>query len=335
MWAAVVAAAFCSLTAGAQTCQTAKDMGESSRTALVATAQRYFAMVTQGDVASLRQNAIPGLAGSFGGIEAVVTEQKPNLAGTQPVVRPPFLLLAQGTAPFERAEFLCGVFGKAGQTADSTVFVIPGLPPGDYAAAILDVTTAKGPYTVTFVLQQLSGAWKLAGMYVKSSLVAGHDAKWYIERGRAFKAKGQTHNAWLYFLQGRDLLVPVAFMSTMETDKLYDEMQAGLPADLASAAHALQITAQVGLPGTPQVNKTFSVVQMFPLAVGNDLNLIVKYQAADISNTGQIFQDNMGVIRAMVTKYPEFREGFAGVVARAVDPTGRDFGSMLAMKDIK
>ena len=74
---------------------------------------------------------------------------------------------------------------------------------------------------------------------------------------------------------------------------------------------------------------------MFPEVVGNDLDLIVKYQAADISNTNQAYQSNVAVIKALVTKYPEVRDAFAGVVARAVDPSGRDYGTLLAMKDIK
>ena len=74
---------------------------------------------------------------------------------------------------------------------------------------------------------------------------------------------------------------------------------------------------------------------MYPEVVGNDLDLIVKYQAADVSNANQAYQDNVAVIKALVAKYPEVREAFAGVVARAVDPNGRDYGTLLAMKDIK
>jgi len=92
---------------------------------------------------------------------------------------------------------------------------------------------------------------------------------------------------------------------------------AGSPADLVAGA------------------RTYKLTSMFPLPVGNDLDLIVKYEVPDISNSTQTFQDNMAVIKALVTKYPELREAFAGVVARAVEPSGRDYGSLLAMKDIK
>jgi hypothetical protein len=43
----------------------------------------------------------------------------------------------------------------------------------------------------------------------------------------------------------------------------------------------------------------------------------------------------MAVIKALVTKYPELRDAFAGVISRAVDPQGHDYGTLLPMKDIK
>jgi hypothetical protein len=61
----------------------------------------------------------------------------------------------------------------------------------------------------------------------------------------------------------------------------------------------------------------------------------VKYQAADVSNTAQAYQDNIALIKALLAKYPEFRDAFSGVVARAVDASGRDYGSLLPMKDVK
>ncbi len=310
------------LPAAAQSCQTAEDMDGATRAALVSAAQRYYGMVTQGDVASLRENAIPNLASNFGGVEAAVTGSKGSLLGVQPAPRPPYLLKADGTAPLERAEFLCGVFNQNGQTANSAVFVIPNLPPGSYAVTILDAITAKGPYTVSFVLRQDGSAWKLAGFYVKAAQAAGHDGPWFADRAREFKAKGQLRNAWLYAAQARELLVPVPFMSTLKTDKLYDEFQTAKPADLPP-------------PDIMAAGKAFKITTLYSLPVNNELDLIVKYASADVSNTAQTFQDNQAVIKAVVAKYPEFRDAFDSVVVRAVEPSGRDFGSLLPMKDIK
>lgn len=309
----------------AQSCFTSGDMEEATRTALVNTAKRYFDMASRGDSEALRQNAIAGVASDFGGIETAVKENQPSFAGTQAAPRPPFLLKTEGQEPLERGEFLCGVFGPRGQTADSAVFLLNNLPPGSYGVAILDVPTAKGPYTLSFVLQQQGSDWKLGGFYVKITQAAGHDGAWFADRAREFKAKGQLRNAWLYFLQARDLLSPVPFMSTMVTDKLYDEMQALKPPDLP-ANDPVDLVAG---------SKTYKLTSIFPLGVNSDLDLVVKYQAADISNSVQTYRDNMAVIKALVAKYPEFRDAFASVVARAVEPSGRDYGSLLNVKDIK
>jgi hypothetical protein len=316
----------CAGFAHAQTCFTASDMDEPTRTVLVSTANRYFDMVARGDSATLRQNSIASVASDFSGIETVIKDNQPNLAGAQATPRSPFLLKAEGTAPLPHAEFLCGVFGKVGQTADSAVFEIPNLPPGSYGVVTLDVPTAKQKYAVSFVLQQEGKDWKIGGLYVKEMQIAGHDGNWFADRARAFKAKGDNHNAWFYYLEARDLLVPVSFMYTQITDKLADEAEAAKPADLPAAGKTVDLAA---------AGKTFRVTAMFPVVVKQDFDLVAKYQSADVSNTTQTFQDNTAVMKALVAKYPELRDAFDGIVARAVEPSGRDYGSLLPMKDIK
>jgi hypothetical protein len=242
------------------------------------------------------------------------------------MVRPPFLLTVEGPEPLARAEFLCGVFGKSGQTKDSAVFVLPNLPPGKYSVSILDVNGGQDVKTLTFVLQQAGTDWKLAGFFPKSSQAAGHDASWFTQHARDFKAKAQNHNAWLYYREAIALSAPVDFMSTLATDQLYDEAQAAQPSDMPTNESTIDMSSG---------GKIYHLTEIFPLAVGDDLDVVVKYQAADVSNTAHTFQENKVVIKALVAKYPEFREAFAGVVARAVEPSGRDYGSLLAMKDVK
>ncbi len=284
--------------------------------------QNYYQMAAHGDAAALRKNAIPSLATNFSGIEGAVKENEPNLAAAQPAPRPPFLLKAEGNAPAARAEFLCGVFGAQGQTRDSAVFAIPNLPPGNYAIVTLDAVSTRGAYTVSFVLQQQGRDWKLGGFYVRLTQLAGHDGNWFADRARDFKAKGQNHDAWFYYGEARELLVPVPFMATAVTDKLYDEMQTVKPADLPP----FDLTAGA---------KTYKVTDLFPVPVAQDFDLVVKYQSADVSDSGRTFQENTAVMKALVAKYPELRVAFAGIVVRAVEPSGRDYGSMLPMKDIK
>ena len=65
------------------------------------------------------------------------------------------------------------------------------------------------------------------------------------------------------------------------------------------------------------------------------LDLVVKYQQADISDSSQTYQSNMAVIRGLASRLPELRGAFAAVVARAVTPAGQEYGTLLATEDIK
>ncbi len=323
LWIAVLGIAFWPLGARAQICQTSSDLDDATRSAITAAAQRDFGMAAKGDVAALRQSSIPSLASDFSGIEATIKDHQQDLASAQGTVKGVFLL--DGSTPSPHAEFDCGVFGKSGQTANSAVFYLDNLPAGKYAVVLLDANSAKGKTMFSVILQQEGTDWKLGGLYVKAAQVAGHDSDWFLARAREYKTKGQMHNAWLFYTQARLLTSPLIFMGTLATDKIADEAQAIQPTDLP-------VGKTIDLPaGTA----TYKLISMFPQIVGNDLDLIVKYQAADISNTNQAYQGNIAVIKAVAAKYPEVRDAFAAIVARAVDPTGRDYGTLLAMKDIK
>jgi hypothetical protein len=39
-------------------------------------------------------------------------------------------------------------------------------------------------------------------------------------------------------------------------------------------------------------------------------------------------------MKALLLKFPELRDAFDGVVARGVEASGRDYGTLLPMKDI-
>jgi hypothetical protein len=310
----------------AQSCETSADLDETTRAAITTTAQRDFDMAARGDTASLRQKAAASLAADFSGIEAAIKDHQKDLAGAKATPRSAFLLGVDGTGPLAHGEFYCGVFGKNGQTATSAVFYLDNLQPGKYGVVILDAVSPAGKDTFSIILEQAGSDWKLGGLYIRGTMLAGHDGDWYMARAREYKSKGQTHDAWFYFLEARDLASPLSFMSTAATDKLYDESRSSQPADLPVDGKNADLAAG---------GATYKLTAIFPQAVGDDLDLVVKYQATDIANTSQAYQNNVAVMKALITKYPELKDAFAGIVARAVDPSGRDYGTLLAMKDIK
>ncbi len=309
-----------------QSCQVASEMGEATRKPIADAGQRFFDWAAKGDVASMRQAAIPSLAGAFGNAESLVKAHQADLAGGQATLKSVFLLDAAGSAPLPRAQFYCGVFGKNGQTPGSAEFDFENLPPGKYAVAVLDVTSPKARTSFSVILQQTGSDWKLGDIYIEPAAIGGHDSDWFAARAREYKAKGQTHSAWLSMVEARALVSPIPIMSTLATDKLYDEAKTMQPTDFPADGKTADLAAS---------GSTYKLTSVFPQTIGSDLDLVVRYQVADVSNTNKAYETNVAVMKALVTKYPELRDIFAGMVARAVDPGGRDYGTLLAMKDIK
>ena len=309
----------------AEQCYNANDMDAATRGAMERAAVQYFNDFASGNAADLQRNANASLAANFAGVQAAMTENQPVLSGGQATARATYQLETGGTGTLDRAEFLCGIWG----TPQFVSFDLTNLPAGRYGLVIEDVKTSKQPYYVSFVLQQEqpNGPWKLAGFPPPTPAeVLGHDAPWYLTKAREFKSKGQAHNAYFYYQQARALVAPVSFMSDTPLVKLDREAEQSIPADLP-------VKGPVALAAAN--GKSYSLTQVFPVVVEGGMDLVVKYSLPDISDTGKTFQDNSAVISALVKTHPEYRETFQGIVARAVDPSGHDYGTLLAMKDIK
>jgi hypothetical protein len=305
-----------------QTCSSGADLDNATKTAIDNAAKQYLDMSKNGDVAGLKANAIPGIAGDFGAIEQAVITNKPFLGeGTSSITGTYLLDASDAKAALPRADFYCGIYNSP----DRLSFSIPNLPPGKYALVIQKVS-GKDPITLSLVLQNVGGAWKLAGYYPRLDSINGHDGQWYLTQARAYKGQGKALDAWFYYLTAWDLTAPVNFMSTPQLDKIAEEMQSARPASLPSDSAPVSLSAN---------GKTFRVTELTAVPVDNKLDLRVVYQNANAADSGAAFQDNMAVIRAIVAKYPELRDGFDSVIARAVDNSGHEYGSLLPMKDIK
>ena len=302
------------------TCSTAAEMDATNKNSIQQAAERYAQLAIAGDAQTLRSNAAPALASSFASVQTALDSNKNNFAAAQASTRSVFLL--EQSAPNPKGEFFCGVMNAG----DYTAFAIPNLPPGRYAVAVEDVKGGKSALTISEILQQQGNAWKLAGFYVRQSQIGSHDGTWYLQQARELKSRGQNRTAWFYYLTAWTLQAPLSFMSNNQLDKIADEMQKVRPADLPTAQSPMSLAAG---------GKTFQVISLEALPVGDALDLVVRYKTSSIADTRQTFADNMSVMKAVMDQYPEYRQAFGAVVARAVDPSGQDYGSMMETAKLK
>jgi hypothetical protein len=297
-------------------------MDPATQRAVERAAQGYFQMAARGDTAGMRQNAVAALVSDFAPVEAAVRGHQAIFATTPlPLVRAEYLLETEGATPQERTEFYCGVWS----TPDFTLFVLNNLTPGRYAVVVLETTLGKSTYRLALVLAEQQQSWKLAGFYPRSAEIAGHGATYFWEMARAYKSQKQFRNAWFYYLTARELLMLVPFMSNQQLEQMGSEVS-GLPPQ--------------GLPGEKPVDliaggKVFKVAEVYVVPGESGLELVVRHQVADASKAGPTHLENLALIKGWVSTYPEYREAFTAVVARATDAAGHDYGSRLEMKDIK
>jgi hypothetical protein len=309
--------------AHSQACYTGSEIDAATAKAVEAAAKQYFDMSAQGDVAGLRTNAMPEVAANFGGIEQAVVSNKLFFAQGQPSDTRIFVLDAsESKTALQRAEFYCGIYNSP----DRVGFSIPNLPPGRYAVSIAKVT-GQHPITLTMILQDAGkNSWKLAGYYARLNSIGEHDGQWFLSKAREYKQKGQRYNAWFYYLTAWDLTAPVDFMGTPQLDKLSDELQAARPGDLPSAAAPLELAAG---------GKMFKIIDMAAVPVPGDLDVRVQYETPDAGTPTLATQDNLAVSKALLTKYPELRDAFGAVIARATDDLGHTYTTLTPMRDVK
>jgi hypothetical protein len=166
------------------------------------------------------------------------------------------------------------------------------------------------------------GGWRLAGFYIRPQSAAGHDGIWYLEHARGYKAKGQNHNAWFYYVTSWDLLAPVTFMETALLAKITQESGSIQPKDIP-----------VGSPVTYVANgKNYSLTDMSISRLENGLDLSIKYSVASTADFNSTQTDARNLASAFATQYPELKEIFNTLWTHAVDGKGGEVVGLVSLK---
>jgi Ca-activated chloride channel family protein len=298
--------------ASAQTCLREPEMAPPDRSALETTAQQVFSQASRADLAALRAGSSSLLQSSFGGIAAAVNDNHTALAGANAQTRAIYLL--QSGAASSDGHFYCGVFTANGLAPGGAEFSLPGLAAGRYGIVIQDVTGSQGPYVLSTIYQE-SGGWRLAGFYVHPLTAVGHDGVWFRERAREFKNKGQSHNAWLYYMTAWELLAPIAVMDTRLLGRITIEAGAALPRDFPDGNRPTTISAN---------GRSYSVSEVNVYRGSTTLNVVLKFAVSSTADFNSTQAEAHAVASAFGAQYPELRDAFNNVWAHAIDAKGGD-----------
>jgi hypothetical protein len=316
----------------AEVCTTQSQMSAADRDGLAAAARGLAAKVQANDVSGLRAATVAEYAKDFSGIGDVVGATSIKVKGGSPEVEQVYLLdgtqlkrAADGAAP--DAQFFCSL-NKTEAEAD---FLIPGLAPGRYGFAMVDVRGGAAPWRLSFVLRQESGQWAMAGFYPKPLTAAGHDGLWYWTQARAMTAEKEHWNAWLYYQQAGYLLRPTNFIQSTHLEKLKAEESAAAPPALSDGVS----------PETPLVVKAADGQEYHFTELGVDdslgkekIDVIAHLKVEQVGDPVAAKKRNTDATAALLAAYPEMRKAFHGVWMFAETQGQNPFATEQAMSEI-
>ncbi|WP_263384181.1 hypothetical protein [Granulicella arctica] len=295
----------------AEICTTQSLMAPADRDTLAQVAKDLALKMQMADAAGLRSESVAEVAKDFAGISEVVASTAPKLKGTSLAVDQVYLLDAStlkrnadgGAAD---AQFFC-TLNKSTAEAD---FLIPALPPGKYAFAIVDADSPTAPWRLSFLLRQEQGKWLMAGLYPKATTAGGHDGLWYWTQARQMVSRKEPWSAWLYYQQSASLLQPAGFVQSSHLEKLRNEATAAAPPALSEG-----ITNDI-----PLVVKAKDGVEYRFTSLGTDdslntpsVDLAVHLKADPIADQAAARKRNIAAMSALLAAYPELRKPFHGV----------------------
>jgi len=335
--------------AHAETCTTQSGLSEPDRTALAGAARTLADKILANDTAALRTLSVADVQQNFTALQYLAGSTAAVLTGATPTVEQVYLLdatslkrNADGTAP--DAQFFCSL-NRSTMEAD---FLIPALPPGKYAFAMINVAPPAGaakpaPWRLSFLLRQEpvpptgQPKWLLAGFYPKPLTAAGHDGLWYWTQARQLAKDKQLWNAWLYYQAAAILLRPADFVLSSHLDKLHTEQTAAAPPVLSEG-----VSVDAPLVVKAANGDEFHFTSLTVLDSGQPALDIVAHFRADPPAGATAAPDpaaarkrNNDATLALLTAYPELRKPFHGISIFADTAGQPPFATSQPMADIK
>jgi len=316
----------------AEVCTTQSKMAAADRDALASRARQLAAMVQANDVSGLHAATAAEYAKDFGGLGDVVAGVAPKLKDGTLVVEQVYLLDASdlkhgadGSLP--AAQFYCSL----NQSPAEADFLIPGMGPGKYALAIVESENATSPWRLSFLMRQDQNQWDLAGFYPTTMWAAGHDGLWYWRQARTMAANNQHWNAWLYYLQAEDLLLPARFIQSTHLEKLRSERATVAPPALSEG---VSVQAPLVVKAADGSEYHFTGLGVDDSLGKEKIDVTAHLKVDQIGDVAAANKRNAAAMSALVAAYPELRNAFHGVWIFAQAPGQNPFATEQPMSEI-
>ncbi|MEJ0060253.1 MAG: hypothetical protein WDM79_12040 [Terricaulis sp.] len=190
---------------------------------------------------------------------------------------------------------------------------------------LTDASRGDTERTTSVWMEHEDGAWRVRGVHFAVSQICGDDAAALWEAAKEQRARGHELNAGMLYVAARGTLQRGAFFQ----DRLWQDFAAD------EATFVAPTYLQGPMPLTlPLGGRNYSVTALQYTGVGDgDVVLVIQYAAGAWQSTDQANAMNHALIDAFNAAYPEWRETFDAVVARAQNADGTTTFGTVYTKD--
>jgi hypothetical protein len=307
----------------AASCKTESQLTPVDREALSSATRTVTSAIQSGDVQALQADTIPAVASDFSGIASSVQALAPLVQKATITINNLYGLDAATEAPgAPTTDFYCGT--------PVVILNFNGLPPGNYALAIVHASGVPQPQQISLILAKTpENRWMLAGLFDRPMVDAGHDGLWYWINARQFAQKKMDWNAWFYYRLAANLLDPVDFLSSPNLDKLHRETDQVHPTNLPG-----------NKPLILNVNgNTYQVTAIDTTSALGALDLEVHYlpdtsQVSQLHDPPSARKQVLDVMTTLLALHPEIQDAFHGIWVHADQGDASVFSLELPMNQI-
>ena len=304
----------------AQTCTTQAKMTPQLRSSMSGAASGFAEAVQRDDVAQVQAKTIAEFASgpAFAPTANLVRETSSRLQGEALEVTQIYELDSNLAA--SKSATVTNFNCPLAATTSEVDFSIPDLPPGIYGFAMVEARGDR-PWLLSFLFQQDSGQWDLAGFYPRARLADGHDGLWYWRSARKYANADELWLAWLFYGEADTLLRPANFVTSTDLDRLRSERWSAAPPDLiggVSPDHPL-VLKDSGAQGVSATYR-FSGLSAEGSEDGKHLNLILHLIGDGTASGAGAEARSRAAARAMIDAHMELRQAFYSVWVFTMPP---------------
>jgi hypothetical protein len=292
-------------------CHTADDINATTRSEVTTESLKFARAAFDGDAPQAFEQLTDEAKKNVSQEQLTNIFQGMKASGPYDSLRVERLMAVTGRGHMQQQTSVADCAKDTALTENNVRVVIANVPEQAYA-----MVSAKGSHENWFAILWLipsSGKWQIQSFQVAMGTAAGKPVADILAMARQENSQGHTLNAGALYAAAASLAAYGPFYHTRLEDVIQKEAQQ------VSPPQEFRQRPPFNLPGPAG---SFSIVRLSPIAINGKLYLVISQEVSPWKDSREIEQKNRSLIKTFASRFPEYQNAFAGLVAEATESGG-------------